>query len=176
MMFLMIAIFNELQGSTFVLYTAPLFASWNAVAMGLIISALASNPDKAMFVVPLSLLPQIILSGVLVALPTMSTPMQLGSCLAVSRWANQAVEVALLEGRIVDQELLADDANYRPLWNLYPNHDFRTEQGRRVFVQENQGIAIHKFGRAIVAYLVLGGFLASQLVVVGLILRRQDVF
>src|SRR5262249_1888206 len=45
---------------------AVALASWNGVALGLVISALSSNADKAMSVVPLFLMPQIMLAGVMV--------------------------------------------------------------------------------------------------------------
>ena len=64
---------------------------------------------------------KIILAGVLVAFPSMNPPTRLGSYLAASRWANQAIEAALLDGRMIDQDLLADAAYQRPLWNLYPD-------------------------------------------------------
>ena len=38
---------------------------------------------------------KIILAGVLVAFPSMNPPTRLGSYLAASRWANQAIEAAL---------------------------------------------------------------------------------
>jgi hypothetical protein len=52
------------EGDLVVQGTGLILAAWNGVAMGLVISALASNADKAMSVVPLSLLPQIIVEPV----------------------------------------------------------------------------------------------------------------
>jgi energy-coupling factor transporter ATP-binding protein EcfA2 len=176
LMLWVISLFHDLRGNPLVLFASPLLASLNGVAMGLIISAFAANPDKAMFVVPISLLPQIILGGLLAALPSMSTAMQFASCLAASRWANQAIEVTLLDGRTIDHDLLGDDAYIRPLWNLYPADDLRNEEGRRQFLQDHAGSEVRKSPRSIAAFSVLFAFLVLQLALVAFILRRQDAF
>ena len=62
------------EGSLAVQLLALVLAAWNGTAIGLLISAMSSNADKAMSVVPLTLIPQIILAGVLVPLPEMNAP------------------------------------------------------------------------------------------------------
>jgi ABC-type multidrug transport system ATPase subunit len=151
-------------------------ASWNGIALGLIISACAANADKATAVVPLVLLPQIILAGVLVPLADMNRVTTAASHLAAAKWANRAVEIAQFEGKSLTGDLLADDANVLPVWNLYPERDLRTPQGRRHFLEELGSSVIRKREELTMAYGVLGLIVFLQLAAVAAVLRGQDVF
>ena len=71
------------EGSRLIAAATLALASCNGVALGLIISALATNTDKAMSVVPLSLLPQIILAGALEPLPDMNEPTRAATTVVV---------------------------------------------------------------------------------------------
>jgi len=57
------------------------------LALGLLISALASTPDKAMSVVPLALVPQILFAGMIFSL---EGPTTVASWFTVSRWSMDA--------------------------------------------------------------------------------------
>ncbi len=72
------------------LYLALVFAALSGIGMGLIISAWASNPDRANNLVPLVLIPQVMFSGVLVPL-TSSTLVEGISHLMVTKWAFRAL-------------------------------------------------------------------------------------
>ncbi|MCI0456910.1 MAG: FHA domain-containing protein [Gemmataceae bacterium] len=161
-------------GSLLLQAAGLLLASWNGVALGLVISALAANADKAMAVVPLSLLPQIILAGVLVPLPDMNGPTRVVSYAVAARWANQVMEVGLLEGRTVDVPLLADAAYQRALWNLHPEHDLRTSEGRRRFLEDHAGRPVSRSDLLGLDYGILALFVVVQSGLVVVILRRQD--
>src|SRR5262249_46755431 len=152
---------------------AVALASWNGVALGLVISALASNADKAMSVVPLVLMPQIMLAGVMAALPELNTPTWLASHLVVTRWANQAQEIGLLQGRKVDEDLLDLEKSYyiRSLWNLYPEYNVTKPEDKTRFMAKFDGI--DRISLLIVAVVVLALFLSLQLGAGAWILRRQ---
>jgi ABC transport system ATP-binding/permease protein len=153
-----------------------ILASWNGVAIGLIISALAGSADKATSIVPLSLLPQIILAGVLTPIADMNTATSVASHAIAARWANQAMEVSLFEGKTINADLMKDEANLRPLWNLHPDYDLGSVEGRQKFLQENDGKTIRRSRWLGIDAAVLVGFVVMQLVAVAVILRRQDVF
>lgn len=141
--------------------------------MGLVISALASNADKAMSVVPLLLMPQIMLAGVMVAFPEMNLPTRLASYLVVSRWANQAQEIGLLQGRQVDAGFLRDEAYSRSRWNLYPDYNLKENTIR---FQQERGPRIDRAGLLTVDVIILAVFVSAQLGAVAWILRRQDAW
>ena len=167
--------FRGREGSALVSVAALTLASWCGVALGLIISALASNADKAMAVVPLVLMPQIVLAGALVALPDMNATTRLASHVTASKWANQALEIGLLEGRKIDRDLL-DRASYLgPLWNLYADDDLGTDKGRERFARERKGATIQKSTLLAVDLLALGILIVVQVALVGVVLKRQDV-
>ncbi len=134
---------EDVDCSLSVLGISLTLAAWNGVAIGLLISALASNADKAMSVVPLSLIPQIVLAGVLVPLDDMNTPTQFASYLTAARWANQACEAAVFDGREINQNLLTSE-NLRPVWNLYQDQELNSDSGRASFLAEHSGKTIHR--------------------------------
>lgn len=159
-----------------IMLPALILASWNGVAIGLIISALAGSADKATSIVPLSLLPQIILAGVLTPIADMNTATSVASHAIAARWANQAMEVSLFDGKTVSADLMKDESNLRPLWNLHPDYDLGSVEGRQRFLQENDGKTIRRSRWLGVDFGVLGGFLVLQLFAAAAILRRQDVY
>jgi ABC-type transport system involved in multi-copper enzyme maturation permease subunit len=78
-----------LFGPAIEVYLGTLLAGLAGMGMGLCVSAFANNSDKAVAVLPLVLLPQILLAGVIFALP--SGPAQALSDLTISRWSVQAL-------------------------------------------------------------------------------------
>ncbi len=151
-------------------------ASWCGAAMGLVISACAANADKATGVVPLVLLPQIVLAGVLVPIGEMNGPTNLVSYAIPARWANHAVEIAQFEGKRINTAMVSDDANLVPLWNLFPDQNLRSDAGRRNFLQDLGNTTVRRRDDLPGLYLALGLFMSVQLMAVAAVLRRQDVF
>jgi hypothetical protein len=146
---------HRVGASWSILSLAVVLASWSGVAAGLWISALAPNPERATAAVPAIMLPQVILAGVLVALPDMNRPTNLASYLAAARWANQAAEIGLLHGRPIDSQLLANQENLWPLRNLYPDYDLNKDEGRVRFLSERQGQVVEQDRRLAVDYAAL---------------------
>ncbi len=68
-------------------YLTTVLSSAAGLALGLLISALASTPDKAMSVVPLALVPQILFAGMIFDLEGATT---VASWFTVSRWSMDA--------------------------------------------------------------------------------------
>jgi ABC-type multidrug transport system ATPase subunit len=152
---------------------AMLLAAWNGVGMGLLISAVAKNGDKAMSIVPLTLIPQIVLGGVLVAVPDMNAGTSFVSRAASAHWAIHACEAAMFNDRTINQDLL-QESHLRPLWNLYPDSSLNTPDGRTTFLEKYNDKRVEKerdYWESIVA---MSGFLALLSTATVLTLRRQD--
>ena len=80
-----------LEGSFLALYGVLFLASMAGLGMGLTLSALASSSEAAMGLVPLLLIPQIILGGVIMPVHEMKLPMKVLSMTMVSRWGYEAM-------------------------------------------------------------------------------------
>jgi ABC-type transport system involved in multi-copper enzyme maturation permease subunit len=72
------------------LFITTLLTSLAGLAMGLAISAFASTPDRAVSLVPLALIPQVLFAGVIFSLGDGLTAQRALSWLTVSRWAMDA--------------------------------------------------------------------------------------
>ena len=68
-------------------YVTTALSSLAGLALGLLISALATTPDKAMSVVPLALVPQILFAGMIFPLEGATT---VASWFTASRWSMDA--------------------------------------------------------------------------------------
>ncbi len=166
-------ILEDVEGSKLWLYVSFLLASWNGVGIGLLISASASNGDKAMSVVPLTLIPQIILAGVLVPLPDMNQPTQVASMLTAASWANQACEATMFDGRSIGPELFKEES-IRPLWNLYPDDKLNTGECQAKFLSTHAGESVDRQNLIGKAFAVLSAFLVFMGGVTCWLLKRND--
>jgi ABC-type multidrug transport system ATPase subunit len=75
------------------LFITTLLTSLAGLALGLVISAFASTPDRAISIVPLALIPQIVFAGLIFDIEGIATPL---SWITISRWSMDAY------GAIVD--------------------------------------------------------------------------
>lgn len=174
LMLFVLNVMEDVEGEVHRYLLVFLLSAWNGVGIGLFISAVASNGDKAMSIVPLSLIPQIILAGVLVPLPEMERPVQIAAMFTSARWANQACEAIVFDGREINAEILETEGNIRPIWNLYPQEDFARRDGMQKFVAERSGEIINRETRMWIACGVLASFLACFGGATCIALRRQD--
>lgn len=101
------------------------FINITGALMGLLISAMVSNTEKAMSLVPITLIPQIILGGVIVKIE--STLIELLSYLTISRWGTTGLakiqnEIAVnnYEAKLINSEPVVIEAGYKSV-NTY-NH------------------------------------------------------
>jgi ABC-type multidrug transport system ATPase subunit len=157
-----------------IISAAVVLASWCGIASGLWVSALAPNAERATAAVPALMLPQIVLAGVLVALPDMNVATKLASHLSAAKWANQAVELGIFRGRKVDTQLLAGRENLWPLRNLYPDYDLSVDEGRARFLADYQGRTVEQNRRLALDYAALILCIAAPLWGAGRALRRLD--
>ena len=164
---------EDAEGSWAGRLIAMLLAAWNGVGMGLLISAVATNGDKAMSVVPLTLIPQIVLGGVLVAIPDMNAGTSFVSRAASARWATQACEVSLFNNRVVNQDLM-QETHLRPLWNLYPDFSLNTADGRSRFLEKFNDTKVEKDRDYWESIAVMAGFLVLLSAATVVVLKRQD--
>jgi ABC-type multidrug transport system ATPase subunit len=72
------------------LYVTTLLTSLAGLAMGLAISSAAATPDRAISIVPLALIPQILFAGVIFTLGDGISVQRLLSWFTISRWAMDA--------------------------------------------------------------------------------------
>jgi len=72
-----------------------LLTGFVSVAMGLLVSALASSQDQATSFIPLVLIPQLLFAGSIVAYQSMSAPVQALSTFVYSRWSFAGVGSAV---------------------------------------------------------------------------------
>ena len=83
----------DLPGSDLELYpklfSAVLLTQLAGLSMGLLVSALSANSDRAMAIVPVLLIPQLIFAGALVPLDHMLAPAKVISQFMISKWALQ---------------------------------------------------------------------------------------
>jgi ABC transport system ATP-binding/permease protein len=157
------------------LYVCLVAGSIAGIAMGLVISAVAPNPDRASILVPLVLIPQIIFGGPLIStggnvvvqgisqlMVTKWTWRALGSTLRIDDVPTQPVE---LQG-FTQQQIAALSAQ----GNNNPNIITR---GGQIFYQPPVGA---DFNLIPPIYLfILGFFVVISLALVAVFLRRKDI-
>ena len=100
----------EMQGSWFKAFIVMCVVSLAGIAMGLLLSAIVANADRAASIVPIILIPQILFSGAIVKYPELPV---LGKGLAwflVGNWGVQAVGGA---SGVADLLRLSTDLNNR---------------------------------------------------------------
>jgi ABC transport system ATP-binding/permease protein len=157
-----------------VVSAAVVLASWCGVASGLLISALAPSAERATAAVPAIMLPQVVLAGVLVALPDMNLVTKAASHVSAAKWANQAVEVGILRGRKIDAGLLTASENLWPLRNLYPDYDLQSAEERARFLADHEGRSVGQDRRLVLDYAALILCVGAPLWGTIVALRRLD--
>ncbi|MGZ3677056.1 MAG: ATP-binding cassette domain-containing protein [Ktedonobacterales bacterium] len=100
------------------LYLGMVLAAWAGMALGLCASAFASNRDKAVSALPLILVPQLLLAGVIFPL---SKPVQPLADATVGRWAVQSLGTAADLNHLYYAYIRAPAPRSRPLSSLSGN-------------------------------------------------------
>ncbi len=83
---LMVSSFVNIEGSTFLMFWVVFIASICGLTLGLFISALADTSDKAVGILPIILIPQILFSGTVVEIDNMIPASQTISNFMILRW------------------------------------------------------------------------------------------
>ena len=137
------------------MYATVVLTSWAGLMIGLAVSALVSNNDRAVSFVPLILLPQVLFSGA--TFPLTSVVLQYPGMLFPVRWAMVALgsSVGLHSDKINDDELLPGMYSYHgTLFSTYSSQD--------------------AFQYLLLSWLALAVMLVVLGIGIGLILKRKD--
>jgi ABC-type multidrug transport system ATPase subunit len=86
------------KGSFLEMFSVLLLCALSGLGMGLVLSSVVRTSEAAIALVPLLLIPQVILGGLIMPVHKMSAPMRVASTVMVSRWGFEAMLHA--EGRI----------------------------------------------------------------------------
>jgi ABC transport system ATP-binding/permease protein len=90
-----------------------------AVLLGLLVSCVASTEDQATSFIPLALIPQLLLGGAIVSVPSMSAPLEAVAGLAITRWLFASAGSAMdMETRIATDEVFAGVSEYGDFFAL----------------------------------------------------------
>ncbi len=137
-------------------YITLTLTSLAGLMLGLTISAIAPNNDRAISLVPLILIPQVIFSGAIIPLKDWLT--QVLAAIFPTRWAMAALgsSIGLHADKIGGDRLFGDDYTYHStLYSVYSKTD-----------------ATH---RLLFCWIALGVIILALMIVIGFFLRRKDV-
>jgi ABC-type multidrug transport system ATPase subunit len=79
------------RGSFFLVYLLLLLSSMAGVGMGLVLSAVVRSSEAAVALVPLLLIPQIIIGGIIMPIHDLNAPMKVFASVMVARWGFEGV-------------------------------------------------------------------------------------
>src|SRR5712691_200462 len=137
-------------------YITLALTSLAGLMVGLTISAIAPNNDRAISLVPLILLPQVIFSGAIIPLKDWLT--QVLSVVFPTRWAMAALgsSIGLHADKIGGDTLFGNDYTYHStLYSVYSQTD-----------------ATH---RLLLCWAALGAITLALMIVIGVFLKRKDI-
>ena len=137
-------------------YITVVLTSLAGLMIGLAISAIAPNNDRAISFVPIILLPQVIFSGAIIPLKDWFT--QILAVIFPTRWAMAALgsSIGLHADKIGGDKLFGDDFTYHStLFSIYSQTD-----------------ALH---RLLLSWAALIVIILALMIVIGIFLKRKDV-
>ncbi|HXR64617.1 MAG TPA: FHA domain-containing protein [Ktedonobacteraceae bacterium] len=137
-------------------YITLCLSSLAGLMIGLAISSVASSNDRAISLVPIVLIPQVIFSGTLI--PLQHLYIQVIAGLFPTRWAMAALgsSLGLHSNTLGKDSLINDDPTYHgTLFSIYSHSD-----------------AVQ---RLIVCWVALGALTVALMIVVGFFLKRKDI-
>lgn len=137
-------------------YITLSLTSLAGLMIGLTISAIAPNNDRAISLVPIILLPQVIFSGAIIPLKDWVT--QILATIFPTRWAMVALgsSIGLHADKIGGDHLFGNDNSYHStLFSIYTQTD-----------------ALH---RLLLSWLALGVIIIVLMILVGIFLKQKDV-
>ncbi|HEY6284023.1 MAG TPA: ABC transporter permease, partial [Ktedonobacteraceae bacterium] len=137
-------------------YITIVLTSLAGLMIGLAISAIAPNNDRAISFVPIILLPQVIFSGAIIPLKDWFT--QIMASIFPTRWSMAALgsSIGLHADKIGGDKLFGDDFTYHStLFSIYSQTD-----------------ALH---RLLISWAALVVIIIALMIVIGIFLKRKDV-
>ncbi len=81
----------DLRGNFLEMFLALLLCATSGVGMGLMLSAMTRSSEAAVALVPLLLIPQVILAGMIMPIDSLSLPMRAASTTMMTRWGFEAL-------------------------------------------------------------------------------------
>jgi len=136
-------------------YITLALTSWAGLLLGLAISAISQNADRAVSFVPLILLPQVIFSGAIIPLKDYAS--QAVAVFIPARWAMAALgtTVGLHASAVGGDHLFGDDETYQgTLYSVYTQSD-----------------ALH---RLLLSWGALAAMIVVLIILIGVFLKRKD--
>ncbi len=182
LLIVILAIFSGLpeKGALFPSFMELTFSLWlttlAGIGMGLLVSALASNTDKAVSIIPIILIPQIILSGVIFNL---SGPTKAFSYITITKWSLDSLGTTADLNRIFiagmdDQQragFFATGCDYERVSGIFNGNDY-ADNGCTINDDGTLGNrAVHLFVRWFILILMTALFLYGTYFVQ----KRKDV-
>jgi len=137
-------------------YITIVLTALAGLMIGLAISAIAPNNDRAISFVPIILLPQVIFSGAIIPLKDWFT--QIMASIFPTRWAMAALgsSIGLHADKIGGDKLFGDDFTYHStLFSIYSQTD-----------------ALH---RLLISWAALIVIIIALMIVIGIFLKRKDI-
>jgi ABC-type multidrug transport system ATPase subunit len=137
-------------------YITLCLTSLAGLMVGLTISAIAPNNDRAISFVPIILIPQVIFSGAIIPLKDWVT--QILAVIFPTRWAMAALgsSIGLHADKVGGDRLFGNDTTYHStLYSIYSQAD-----------------ATH---RLLLSWIALGAIILVLMIVIGIFLKRKDV-
>ena len=137
-------------------YITLCLTSLAGLMVGLTISAIAPNNDRAISFVPIILIPQVIFSGAIIPLKDWVT--QILAVVFPTRWAMAALgsSIGLHADKVGGDRLFGNDTTYHgTLYSIYSQTD-----------------ATH---RLLLSWIALGAIILALMIVIGIFLKRKDV-
>jgi hypothetical protein len=137
-------------------YITLVLTSMTGLMIGLTISAVAPNNDRAISFVPIVLIPQVIFSGAIIALK--DWPLQIMATVFPTRWAMTALgtSVGLHADKMGGDQLFGTDTSYHgTLFSVFTQTD-----------------AMH---RILLSWAVLGAIIIFLTILIGIFLKMKDV-
>lgn len=115
--FWIVDLFTHLSGGASQQWMLLCLSALTGVAMGLAISAIATSEDLAVTIVPMALIPQIILAGLIA--PLMNYTREFSQVCIPAYWGYQGLLTSLdggIQERLRDASYLSLDATWTPAW------------------------------------------------------------
>jgi ABC-type multidrug transport system ATPase subunit/pSer/pThr/pTyr-binding forkhead associated (FHA) protein len=137
-------------------YITLVLTSLGGLLMGLTISAVVPNNDRAISLVPIILIPQVICSGAIIAIQ--HWPLQIVAASFPTRWAMVALgsTVGLHADKLGNDKLFGDDFSYHgTLFSIYSQND--------------------AMQRILISWAALGAILILLTIMTGIFLKMKDV-
>jgi hypothetical protein len=137
-------------------YITLVLTSMTGLMIGLTVSAVAPNNDRAISFVPIVLIPQVIFSGAIIALK--DWPLQIMAAVFPTRWAMAALgtSLGLHADKMGGDQLFGTDTSYHgTLFSVFTQTD-----------------AMH---RILLSWTVLGAIIIFLTILIGIFLKMKDV-